>query len=196
MLETGLLPQLQALLIAVKPRLYILFFLFICYILNFRPPPPLRPVSAVRGLQLLTAKPMIYAANVAEEDLAAAGEGNPHVTALRGKAAEEGSRVVIVSAQVEAELRDLEAADAAEYLADLGVQEGGLGALIRATYGQLGLLTYFTTGEKETRAWTIQGGMTAPQAAGVIHTGKSRGLGGERGCLVRYCSCMFPADEL
>ena len=125
----------------------------------------------VRGLQLLTAKPMIYAANVCEEDLAGGAQENKHVAALRTKAAEEGSDVVVVSAQVEAELNDLDPEEAAEYLADLGVDEGGLKSLIRATYGQLGLLTYFTTGEKETRAWTIKEGMTAPQAAGVIHTG-------------------------
>ena len=80
--------------------------------------------------------------------------------------------------QVEAELNDLDKDEAAEYLASLGVAEGGLRSLIRATYRQLGLLTYFTTGEKETRAWTIHQGYTAPQAAGVIHTGARRRGGG------------------
>ena len=130
----------------------------------------------VRALCLLTAKPMVYAANVCEEDLAGGGGENPHVKALRTKAAEEGSDVVVVSAQVEAELNDLDPEEAEEYLADLGVTEGGLKSLIRATYKQLGLLTYFTTGEKETRAWTIKEGMTAPQAAGVIHTDFEKGF--------------------
>lgn len=119
---------------------------------------------------------MIYAANVAEDDLAGGAEGNSLVKALRAKAAEEGCDVVIVSAQVEAELNELEAEEAAEYLSDLGVEEGGLKSLIRATYRQLGLLTYFTTGEKETRAWTIRQGMTAPQAAGVIHSDFEKGF--------------------
>ena len=87
----------------------------------------------VRGLYLLTAKPMVYAANVGEEDLAGGAASNPHVQALRSKAAEEGSDVVVVSAQVEAELKDLDPEEAAEYLADLGVDEGGLKSLIRAT---------------------------------------------------------------
>lgn len=129
----------------------------------------------VRGLYLLTAKPMVYAANVAEDDLADPG-ANRHVAALRSKAEEEGRGVVVVSAQVEAELNELDSEEAAEYLAGLGVEEGGLKSLIRCTYQQLGLLTYFTTGEKETRAWTIHEGYTAPQAAGVIHTDFEKGF--------------------
>ncbi|KAL6778901.1 hypothetical protein ACKKBF_B04125 [Auxenochlorella protothecoides x Auxenochlorella symbiontica] len=130
----------------------------------------------VRGLCLLTMKPLTYAANVGEADLADKGASNPHVQALQAKAAEEGCGVVLVSAQVEAELTDLDAAEAAEYLADLGASEGGLKSLVRTTYTQLGLLTYFTTGEKESRAWTIREGMTAPQAAGVIHTDFEKGF--------------------
>lgn len=114
---------------------------------------------------------MIYAANVAEDDLADQGANNEFVQALKKKAEKEGSDVVVISAQVEAELNELEAEEAKEYLADLGVEEGGLKSLIRATYKQLGLLTYFTTGEQETRAWTVRAGSTAPQAAGVIHSG-------------------------
>jgi GTP-binding protein YchF len=132
--------------------------------------------EVVRGLYLLTAKPMVYAANVSEEDLAGGAEGNKYVAALRGKAEEEGSDVVVVSAQVEAELNELDPEEAAEYLSDLGVEEGGLKSLIRATYKQLGLLTYFTTGVQETRAWTIKEGMTAPQAAGVIHSDFEKGF--------------------
>lgn len=119
---------------------------------------------------------MIYAANVSEEDLAGGAQNNKYVAALRQKAQEEDCAVIIVSAQVEAELNELDAEEAAEYLQSLGVPEGGLKSLVQATYRQLGLLTYFTTGEKETRAWTIREGMTAPQAAGVIHTDFEKGF--------------------
>jgi obg-like ATPase 1 len=125
----------------------------------------------VRLLQLLTAKPMIYAANVAEGDLADGGASNKHVAAVTALAAKQGCELTVVSAQVEAELRDLEPAEAAEYLADLGAPDGGgLSSLIRAAYEGLGLMTYFTTGEKETRAWTVRRGATAPEAAAVIHS--------------------------
>lgn len=200
--------------------------------------------EAVAGLQLLTLKPLTYAANVAEDDLADA-DSNKYVQvrrlaaqqcccvaaleqlryprarkstsngarlvltllglrvtisfgsatqrcainacdlhtraessltvpaalqALRAVAEKEACRVIVISAQVEAELHQLEAAEAQEYLESLGVSEGGLRALVRATYGQLGLNTYFTTGEQETRAWTFSEGMTAPQCAGIIHS--------------------------
>jgi ribosome-binding ATPase YchF (GTP1/OBG family) len=91
-------------------------------------------------------------------------------------AAKESAETVRVSAQVEAELIELGAEERVDYLEGLGVSEGGLQSLIRATYNLLGLRTYFTTGEKETRAWTIKAGMTAPQAAGVIHTDFERGF--------------------
>ena len=129
--------------------------------------------AMVRPLGLLTAKPIIYATNVSEDDLAS---GNAHVEAVRVLAAQEGAETVPISAQVEAELIELPEEERAEFLAGLGVSEGGLQSLIRATYALLGLRTYFTTGEKETRAWTIQAGMTAPQAAGVIHTDFERGF--------------------
>ncbi|CAI5458994.1 unnamed protein product [Closterium sp. Yama58-4] len=129
----------------------------------------------VAQLCLLTAKPIIYAANVAETDLADPSS-NPHVAAVRHLAATEGAECVVVSAQVEAELCELGEADRAEYLQSLGVQQGGLAALVQATYRLLGLRTYFTAGEKETRAWTIRAGMTAPQAAGVIHSDFERGF--------------------
>lgn len=132
--------------------------------------------ALVRNLQLLTMKPLIYAANVGEADLADGGAGSRHVSAVRALASAEACDVVVVSAQVESELRELEAEEAAEYLESLGVSEGGLGALIRATYRQLGLQTYFTTGEQETRAWTVRVGATAPQAAGVIHTDFEKGF--------------------
>jgi hypothetical protein len=128
---------------------------------------------AIKGLGLLSKKPIIYAANVSEDHLAS---GNPFVDHVREIAATDGSQVIVISAQVEAELVELSEPDRAEFLSALGVQEGGLQSLIRATYDLLGLQTYFTTGPKETRAWTISKGMTAPQAAGVIHTDFERGF--------------------
>ncbi|HIK35548.1 MULTISPECIES: redox-regulated ATPase YchF [unclassified Thermosynechococcus] len=129
--------------------------------------------AAIRFLGLLTRKPVIYAANVAEQELAT---GNEWTAAVQEIAQQEGAEVVIVSAQVEAELVDLPADDRAEYLASLGVSEGGLRSLIRSTYKLLGLQTFFTTGPKETRAWTIPAGAKAPQAAGVIHSDFERGF--------------------
>ncbi|MEM8603084.1 MAG: redox-regulated ATPase YchF [Cyanobacteria bacterium P01_H01_bin.121] len=129
--------------------------------------------ALIKPLELLTMKPLIYAANVAEDDLAT---GNDYVEQVRGVAAQENAEVVIISAQVESELVELSAAERVDFLEALGVEEGGLQSLIRATYELLGLRTYFTTGPKETRAWTIRAGMTAPQAAGVIHTDFERGF--------------------
>lgn len=129
--------------------------------------------QAIKGLGLLTNKPIIYGANVSEDDLAS---GNQYVEKVREIAAQENAQVVIVSAQVESELVSLPEEDRAEFLESLGVEEGGLKSLIRATYELLGLRTYFTTGPKETRAWTIHAGMSAPQAAGVIHTDFERGF--------------------
>ncbi|MDZ7950148.1 redox-regulated ATPase YchF [Nostoc sp. DedQUE09] len=127
----------------------------------------------IKGLELLTYKPIIYAANVSEDELAT---GNHFVETVRQIAATENAQVVIVSAQVEAELVELPEEDKADFLASLGVEEGGLKSLIRATYTLLGLRTYFTSGPKETRAWTINAGMSAPQAAGVIHSDFERGF--------------------
>ncbi|MBD0262350.1 MAG: redox-regulated ATPase YchF [Tolypothrix sp. Co-bin9] len=127
----------------------------------------------IKGLGLLTSKPIIYAANVSEDDLAS---GNDFVEKVRKIASQENAQVVVVSAQVESELIELPQEDKADFLASLGVEEGGLKSLIRATYALLGLRTYFTSGEKETRAWTIHAGMSAPQAAGVIHTDFERGF--------------------
>ena len=127
----------------------------------------------IKPLGLLTAKPIIYATNVSEDDLAAGNRFCEEVVALSSK---EGAETVRISAQVEAELVELGADERKDYLDGLGVSEGGLKSLIRATYRLLGLRTYFTTGEKETRAWTFRAGMTAPQAAGVIHTDFERGF--------------------
>ena len=129
--------------------------------------------SMIKPLGLLTAKPIIYATNVSEEDLAG---GNPYCTEVINLASNEGAETVRISAQVEAELIELGDDERADYLEGLGVSEGGLQSLIQATYRLLGLRTYFTTGEKETRAWTFKAGMTAPQAAGVIHTDFERGF--------------------
>jgi ribosome-binding ATPase len=127
----------------------------------------------IKGLGLLTTKPIIYAANVSDEDLAT---GNEWVEKVRAIATPENAEVVIVSAQVESELVELSEEDKVEFLESLGVEEGGLKSLIRATYHLLGLRTYFTVGPKETRAWTIHAGMLAPQAAGVIHTDFEKGF--------------------
>ena len=127
----------------------------------------------IKPLGLLTAKPIIYAANVSEDHLA---EGNAFVDSVMELAKKEAAQTVKVSAQVEAELVELGEDERNDYLEGLGVSEGGLRSLISATYQLLGLRTYFTTGEKETRAWTIKAGMTAPQAAGVIHTDFERGF--------------------
>ena len=129
--------------------------------------------ALIKPLGLLTAKPIIYAANVSEDDLA---QGNSYASAVAELASKESAETVRVSAQVEAELVELGDDERTDYLEGLGVSEGGLQSLIRATYSLLGLRTYFTTGEKETRAWTITSGMTAPQAAGVIHTDFERGF--------------------
>jgi GTP-binding protein YchF len=126
----------------------------------------------VRELQLLTAKPVMYVANVAEGGFA----GNPHLDALRELAAGEGAEVVPVCAAIEAEISELDEGDRAAFLADLGLDEPGLDRIIRAGYRLLGLLTFFTAGPKEVRAWTVHAGATAPQAAGVIHTDFERGF--------------------
>ena len=127
----------------------------------------------IKPLGLLTEKPIIYATNLGEDELA---KGNSFSEEVNTLATKEGSECVKISAQVEAELIELGAEERDDYLNGLGVEEGGLISLIKATYRLLGLSTYFTTGEKETKAWTIFDGMTAPQAAGVIHTDFEKGF--------------------
>ncbi|WJH36252.1 redox-regulated ATPase YchF [Paenibacillus sp. CC-CFT747] len=129
----------------------------------------------VRDLHLLTMKPILYAANVSEEEVADT-DGNPYVQKVREYAAQEGAEVVPISAKVEAEIAELEGEDKAMFLEELGLEESGLNRLIRAAYRLLGLYTYFTAGVQEVRAWTIRRGMKAPQAAGVIHTDFERGF--------------------
>jgi hypothetical protein len=125
---------------------------------------------------LMTDKPTIFACNVKESDLATA-EQNPFVLNVRNYAAHHfACEAVVISAQIESDLIDLSEAEAKEFLKELGVNESGVGALIRATYHLLGLRTYFTAGEKEVRAWTIHAGDTAPKAAGVIHSDFERGF--------------------
>ncbi|HEY6988262.1 MAG TPA: redox-regulated ATPase YchF [Bryobacteraceae bacterium] len=126
--------------------------------------------AAIKSYFLLTGKPTLFACNVAEEDLAAADE-NPFVRQVRAYVGEHhDTRAVVVSAEIESELVTLSEEERNEYLAGLGVKETGTSTLIREAYYLLGLRTYLTTGEKETRAWTIHAGDKAPQAAGVIHS--------------------------
>jgi GTP-binding protein YchF len=128
---------------------------------------------ALRDLNLLTAKPTLYIANVDEAALAA---GSPPVERVRERAANEAAEAVVVSAQMEAEIAELADDEKQEFLADLGIEEPGLNRVIRAAYKLLDLGTYFTAGPKEVRAWTVRRGSTAPQAAGVIHTDFERGF--------------------
>src|ERR1700738_2220105 len=137
----------------------------------------------LRSFFLLTAKPTIFACNVSESDLGALTAGERGIPAARHVAAVSSyvrthlaTEAVVISAQIESELVDLSPEEAAEYLSGLGVSESGVGMLIRAVFQLLGLRTYFTTGEKETRAWTIHAGDKAPAAAGVIHSDFERGF--------------------
>jgi GTP-binding protein YchF len=129
--------------------------------------------ETVRRMQLLTSKPVLYVCNVEE---AAAATGNAHSARVEARAAAEGARAVIVSAAIEAEVSQLPEADRAEFLEGLGLHDSGLDRVIRAGYDLLGLITYFTVGPKETRAWTIVRGTRAPQAAAVIHNDFERGF--------------------
>ncbi|WP_227817962.1 redox-regulated ATPase YchF [Nitrogeniibacter aestuarii] len=126
----------------------------------------------IRPLCLLTIKPAMYVGNVLEDGF----ENNPHLDRLRAHAEAEGAPVVAVCAKIEAELADLDDEDKQAFLEDLGLEEPGLNRVIRAGFKLLGLQTYFTAGVKEVRAWTVEIGATAPQAAGVIHTDFERGF--------------------
>jgi len=128
--------------------------------------------ALLRPYFLLTMKPALYVANVAEHGF----ENNPLLEALQAYAARERAPVVAISAALEAQIADLEPGDKALFLEDMGMTEPGLDRLVRATYGLLGLQTYFTAGPKEVRAWTIPVGATASQAAGVIHTDFEKGF--------------------
>ncbi|MBQ6401288.1 MAG: redox-regulated ATPase YchF [Firmicutes bacterium] len=128
----------------------------------------------VKSLNLLSYKPVIYAANVSEED--AAGEDNEYVRAVREYAEKEGSQVVVICARVEAELSELEDDEREMFLEELGISQSGLEKLIHSSYALLDLISFLTTGEDETRAWTIRRGTKAPQAAGKIHTDFEKGF--------------------
>ena len=130
-------------------------------------------LAILRGLNLLTSHPVLYVCNVAESE---AATGNEHTAAVEKMAAAQGARTVIISAAIESEVAQLPDEEAKEFLDALGLDEPGLDKLIRAGYELLQLITYFTAGPKETRAWTIQKGTKAPQAAGVIHTDFERGF--------------------
>jgi len=127
----------------------------------------------LRDLHLLSAKPVLYVANVAEDDLAGS---HPFVAQVREIAATEGSGVVVICGSIEAEIAELDAEEKQAFLQEMGLPESGLDRLIRAGYDLLGLITYFTAGVKEVRAWTITQGTKAPQAAGVIHTDFEKGF--------------------
>jgi GTP-binding protein YchF len=131
--------------------------------------------DAWRDLHLLTAKPAIYCCNVNEE-MAAGTTDNVHTTAVKARAKEENARVIMLCGKLEEEISTMAPADRQEMIAGLGMTEPGLNALIRAGYDTLGLMTYFTAGEKEVRAWTIHSGDKAPAAAGKIHTDFERGF--------------------
>ncbi len=124
-------------------------------------------------LQLLTAKPVLYVCNVAEDE---AAEGNAHSAAVAEMAEKEGAASVVISAKIEEEISQLDAEEAEMFLSEMGLEEAGLDRLIRAGYDLLGLQTYFTAGPKEARAWTIPAGTSAPQAAGVIHGDFEKGF--------------------
>lgn len=125
---------------------------------------------------LLTAKPVIYAANVSEDELSDDGASNDFVQKVRALAAEENSEVFVICAQIEQEIAELDEDEKAMFLEELGLKESGLEKLIKASYSLLGLISYLTAGEDETRAWTIVKGTKAPQAAGKIHTDFERGF--------------------
>ena len=132
-------------------------------------------VDFVKSLDLLSYKPVIYVANVSEED-AADGNENEYVTAVKDLASQENSDVVVVSAKVEAELSELEDDEKEEFLKELGISQSGLNKMIQASYHLLDLISFLTAGEPEVRAWTIKRGMKAPQAAGKIHTDFEKGF--------------------
>ncbi|RNC68347.1 MAG: redox-regulated ATPase YchF [Desulfuromonadales bacterium] len=144
----------------------------------------------LRDLHLLTDKPVLYVANVAEDDLEGA---HPFVSQVRSLAEAEGARVVVICGRIEAEIAELDGDEKAAFLADMGLAESGLDRLIRMGYDLLGLITYFTAGKKEVRAWTIPVGTKAPQAAGVIHSDFEKGF--IRAEVIAYCDFIASGGE-
>ncbi|RDW15237.1 redox-regulated ATPase YchF [Oceanobacillus arenosus] len=129
----------------------------------------------VKGLHLLTSKPTLYVANVAEDEVAD-HDSNENIQKVKDFAAKENAEVIVICARIEEEISELEPDEKAMFLEDLGIAESGLDKLIKASYSLLGLATYFTAGEQEVRAWTFKKGIKAPQAAGIIHTDFERGF--------------------
>ena len=155
-------------------------------------------IGWLRGYSFLTRKPVIYAANVSDDDIADDGANNDYVARVREFAKEEGSEVFVICARLEEEISELEEDERKEFLTEMGLEEAGLEKLIRASYHLLGLISFLTTGPDETRAWTITRGMKAPQAAGKIHTDFERGF--IRAEVVAYddlvgCGGMLQAKE-
>ena len=130
----------------------------------------------LESFNLLTGKPVIYAANVSEDELADDASGNSYVNSVRDFAKNEGSEVFVICAQIEQEIAELDDEERKMFLDDLGINESGLEKMIRASYSLLGLISYITSGEMETKAWTIKKGTKAPQAAGKIHSDFERGF--------------------
>ena len=131
-------------------------------------------LKILSSFNLITLKPIIYVANVSEEDITT--NGNEYVTKLKEYATNEGAEVVMICAKIESELSELEEEEKKEFLQDLGIEESGLSQLIKATYKLLGLATYFTVGSDEVKAWTFKKGMKAPACAGIIHTDFEKGF--------------------
>lgn len=127
-------------------------------------------------IPLLSLKPVIYAANIDEENISKNPMENPHYAALKAIADEEGSEIIVICAEIEAEIAQLEPDERKEFLAELGLEESGLDRLVKAGYSLLGLISYLTAGPKEVRAWTIEDGTKAPQAAGKIHSDFEKGF--------------------
>ncbi|MDQ0215405.1 GTP-binding protein YchF [Oikeobacillus pervagus] len=132
-------------------------------------------MKVVKGLHLLTIKPVLYVANVGEDDVVDPSE-NPYVQQVREFADKDHAEVIVVCAKIESEIAELDDEEKAMFLQELGIEESGLDQLIRATYSLLGLATYFTAGVQEVRAWTFRKGMKAPECAGIIHTDFERGF--------------------
>ena len=131
--------------------------------------------NLIKGMHLLTIKPMLYVANVAEDEIADA-DNNEYVKVVREFAEKDNAQVIVVCAKIEEEMAELEDDEKAMFLEELGIEESGLDQLIKAAYNLLGLATYFTAGVQEVRAWTFRKGMKAPQCAGIIHTDFERGF--------------------
>ena len=132
-------------------------------------------LKLVKGLHLLTSKPILYVANVGEDEVADPSN-NEYVQKVREYATNEGAEVIVVCAKIEEEIAELDEDEKAMFLSELGIQESGLDQLIKAAYNLLGLATYFTAGVQEVRAWTFRKGMKAPQCAGIIHSDFEKGF--------------------